>query len=218
MRRQRRLHSGLSQRTDALRAAGKSRHARSGSPGQTQPCTRRRPSSSRPTRPPFASCLSRPLGRLRSCHWIPFPIRHSPANKKALTMTAAARRRRCVTSTQPACGKPEPPLPDDARCPGSAARPLLWPFHRRAREGGAERIRTAVRGFAGPCLTTRPPRRSHNRTPATPAKIRRIVRPEAEWMPAERCEPCPGVDAASFGWSPGPLPGLRYFRGPVKTL
>ena len=24
--------------------------------------------------------------------------------------------------------------------------------------GGAERIRTAVRGFAGPCLTTRPPR------------------------------------------------------------
>ena len=24
------------------------------------------------------------------------------------------------------------------------------------------------------------------------------------------CEPCPGVDGAWCGWSPGPLPGLRY--------
>jgi hypothetical protein len=27
------------------------------------------------------------------------------------------------------------------------------------RRGGADRIRTGVRGFAGPCLTSRPPRR-----------------------------------------------------------
>jgi hypothetical protein len=40
--------------------------------------------------------------------------------------------------------------------------------------GGAERIRTAVRGFAGPCLTTRPPRRSHHGT-AAPRRVWRSV-------------------------------------------
>jgi len=32
----------------------------------------------------------------------------------------------------------------------------------------------------------------------------------AEWTHAASCEPCPGVDGAGCGWSPGPLPGLRY--------
>jgi hypothetical protein len=40
------------------------------------------------------------------------------------------------------------------------------------------------------------------------------IRPTcAEWTHAASCEPCPGVDGAGCGWSPGPLPGLRYSYG-----
>src|SRR5215218_1733608 len=50
------------------------------------------------------------------------------------------------------------------------------------------------------------------------SRIRRIHEREAEWVPAGRREPCPGVDAASFGWSPGPLPGLRFVAPRKESL
>jgi hypothetical protein len=79
-----------------------------------------------------------------------------------------------------------------------------------AGKGGAERIRTAVRGFAGPCLTTRPPRQGKNHRIERRFHLRGIARGAKNDGCAHRREPCPGVDAASTGWSPGPLPGLRY--------
>jgi len=75
---------------------------------------------------------------------------------------------------------------------------------------GADRIRTGVRGFAGLCLTSRPPRRRACHRSGRKVALGRKRLPCAEWTHAASCEPCPGVDGARCGWSPGPLPGLRY--------
>jgi hypothetical protein len=80
----------------------------------------------------------------------------------------------------------------------------------KARTRGADRIRTGVRGFAGLCLTSRPPRRAPAIVPAAKVALGRKRLTCAEWTHAASCEPCPGVDGARCGWSPGPLPGLRY--------
>ena len=98
---------------------------------------------------------------------------------------------------------------------------MIWRLSRAASESihykarvyeprGAERIRTAVRGFAGLCLTSRPPRQRACHRSGRKVALGRKWFPCAEWTHAALCEPCPGVDGAWCGWSPGPLPGLRY--------
>jgi hypothetical protein len=42
--------------------------------------------------------------------------------------------------------------------------------------GGADRIRTGVRGFAGLCLTTRPPRRQEIIVPSELFRVRSLHR------------------------------------------
>jgi hypothetical protein len=51
----------------------------------------------------------------------------------------------------------------------------------------------------------------------TRARLERSGATCAEWTLAARCEPCPGVDGASFGRSPGPLPGLHYGEPATKS-
>jgi hypothetical protein len=78
----------------------------------------------------------------------------------------------------------------------------------RGRRRGADSNRCTGLCRPLPNHSATAPRRIHGTRPLP--RIRRIDRREAEWMAAGRREPCPGVDAASFGWSPGPLPGLRF--------
>jgi hypothetical protein len=76
-----------------------------------------------------------------------------------------------------------------------------------AKGRGAERIRTAVRGFAGPCLTTRPPRRSHHRTPALARKFAGLPgRRQNEWPPSD-ANLVPGLMPRRSDGAPDPYRG-----------
>ena len=82
------------------------------------------------------------------------------------------------------------------------------------RNSRSQTSRTGVRGFAGLCLTTRPPRRHENIVSSelfVQVGLRGSDRFVQNRVHARRCEPCPGVDTASVGRSPGPLPGLHLF-------
>ena len=103
----------------------------------------------------------------------------------------------------------------------SPTSPVIWRSSRAVTESihckssvhmaeGADRIRTGVRGFAGLCLTSRPPRRRACHRTGRKVGLGRKRDSCAECTHAASCEPCPGVDGARCGWSPGPLPGLPY--------
>jgi hypothetical protein len=77
----------------------------------------------------------------------------------------------------------------------------------KSKSEGAERTRTAVRGFAGPCLTSRPPRQRAFHGIRLSGKLERRERACAEcWLVGWR-GPCPGVDGASSRLEPRPPTG-----------
>src|SRR5215207_8022484 len=74
--------------------------------------------------------------------------------------------------------------------------------------GGADRIRTGVRGFAGLCLTSRPPRRAPAIVPAAKVALGRKRLTCAEWTHAPHlANLVPGLMAHGAAGAPAPYRG-----------
>jgi hypothetical protein len=83
---------------------------------------------------------------------------------------------------------------------------------------GADRSRTGVRGFAGPCLTTRPPRRSHHGTPALACKFAGLPgNRQNEWPPSD-ANLVPGLMPRRSAGAPDPYRGSAFSVGVCSAL
>ena len=85
------------------------------------------------------------------------------------------------------------------------------------RARGAERIRTAVRGFAGPCLTTRPPRRSHHGTPRPCREFAGLTSERQNGWQPDDANLVPGLMPRRSTGAPAPYRGSAL-QPLVKTL
>ena len=116
-----------------------------------------------------------------------------------------------------------PRLPQRSTCTAMSTSPTWRATSRSSR--ASQSIKSKVRIYDGrrrgpdsnrctrlcrplPNLSATAPRASHRTGRQSRLGRKRLTC--AEWTHAASCEPCPGVDGARCGWSPGPLPGLRY--------